>query len=51
MLALPVVWADSFSMLLGCVALKDWRPGPAPVRAARMKGAIGSASEPESAIS
>jgi hypothetical protein len=25
MLALPVVWSDSFSMLLGCVALSRWR--------------------------
>jgi hypothetical protein len=26
MLALPVIWADSLSMLLGCVALSRWRP-------------------------
>ena len=25
LIALPVIWADSFSMLLGCVALSRWR--------------------------
>ena len=35
LIALPVVWSDSFSMLLGCVALSRWRargrsPEPAP---------------------
>lgn len=29
MLALPVIWMDSFSMLLGCVALSEWRRDPA----------------------
>ena len=26
MIALPFIWSDSFSMLLGCVALSRWRP-------------------------
>jgi glycosyl transferase family 87 len=30
MLALPVIWMDSFSMLLACVALSARRPAPAP---------------------
>lgn len=30
MLALPVIWMDSFSMLLACVALSERRAAPAP---------------------
>ena len=33
LIALPVVWSDSFAMLLGCVALSR-RPAPASARAA-----------------
>ena len=33
LVALPVVWADSFSLLLGCVALSRG-PAPSPARAA-----------------
>ncbi len=35
LIALPVIWADSFSMLLGCVALSRWRArdrGTEPLR-------------------
>jgi hypothetical protein len=37
MIALPVVWIDSFSMLLGCVALSRVRP-PAPAPVGRWAG-------------
>lgn len=43
LLALPVIWMDSFSMLLGCVALAGWRtstrstiPGPKAGSAAQL---------------
>ena len=28
MIGLPFIWSDSFSMLLGCVALSRWQPSP-----------------------
>lgn len=41
MLALPVVWMDSFAMLLGCVAL-----GPRPIRAALPGRSTAAAADP-----